>query len=292
MIVIHISSYSKSLDSFFNQEQVCVVHSVFDNTINFQSKDRLIALTHQESALTPMSIQLNLTQSMFSKLNVRQHDLVHVSPSAVLISNVSYDKNQAQAIDLSYPLFNKGLQDKRLKQLKDSIEFLLVSDQTQGSLNNALLCLLSHQQGVDNTLEQMFLDKLTLLDSMVDESTFVAMVNSLIGFGEGLTPSGDDLLCGMLSVFHYLSHNSSIQQIKSQTINQVRLHASKTTMISREFLLYACDGLFNEHVSTLFKKHQSNESYGEDLHKISNLGHSSGTDFLVGMYFGLKIGGI
>lgn len=292
MIFIHILSYSKSLIKLFDFEQVCAVHSVFDNTINLHWNDRIVSLIHQESTNTPMSIQLNISKEQFTKLKVKQHDLVHVSKDGVLIANGLFDRNQAKEFDLSYPVFNKGLDHNSLIQLKETIEIMLVSSQSQGSLNNALLCLLSLRQECENALEQQLFNKLTLLFSLSDESELISIVDSLIGFGEGLTPSGDDLIGGMLSIFHYLKSNASIDKLNNQVGQHVIKNASITTKISREYLLYACEGQFNEYVSDLYKKHLGNEMYGEYLQKISNLGHSSGTDFIVGMYIGLKIGGI
>src|SRR5690554_1701078 len=183
---IHISSYSKSLNKLFDKNRVGVIHSVFDNTINFLSDNRLIALTSNQGALTPMSIQLDCSHQQFKQLHAKQHDLVYVSSSGLTISSVHFDGKQAKSVDLSYPKFEKDISDKSLIQLKESIENMLVSKDSQGSLNKAYLSLLLQEEKDLNPLEQAFFNKLSLFSLTVDDADLISLVDSFIGFGEGL----------------------------------------------------------------------------------------------------------
>jgi hypothetical protein len=134
-----------------------------------------------------------------------------------------------------------------------------------------------------------------LLQSSIDKQSrsFKNAWDTLIGLGPGLTPSGDDLLVGYLSI-HY-KFNSTIKRwlYGAGIIDQlVRTNDCKTTSISRQFLLCAANGLFSEILLRGINSVTiSDQSHNKKLHSgIDDLlcwGHTSGTDTMVGVLMGL-----
>ena len=109
----------------------------------------------------------------------------------------------------------------------------------------------------------------------------------LLGFGSGLTPSGDDFLCGFITAAHcqFNRYSNCLFQLKEIVLANL----TKTNSISASFLQSAThecvlDSLCNfaEAISNGFKLEES-------LKQLCTLGHSSGMDIATGFLYGLKI---
>lgn len=132
-------------------------------------------------------------------------------------------------------------------------------------------------------LSQLQLLQLSLKRNDVDGT--VEILNSLLGMGRGLTPSGDDLIIGLLLLLNRWGH-ASFPAYDIKKLNQKILAAAgqRTTAISEnliscatqgnadERLLYVLDGLFTGECSVQ-----------ACVSSILDLGNSSGIDALVGM---------
>jgi hypothetical protein len=107
------------------------------------------------------------------------------------------------------------------------------------------------------------------------------MAAQVIGLGEGLTPSGDDLLMGFLAVLHLTGHVPT------------RLHhpawldplVANTTDLSAAFLRAALEGHFSEPIARLMQALYSSEAcdWQARAADLARVGHSSGVDAMVGI---------
>ncbi|HEY5365112.1 MAG TPA: DUF2877 domain-containing protein [Casimicrobiaceae bacterium] len=106
-------------------------------------------------------------------------------------------------------------------------------------------------------------------------------IESLIGLGPGLTPSGDDFLCGVMTALHYLGHATIAQRLAMRTLP---VAARDTNVISAAYLRCASAG---HAASVLFDALESLVA-GDDRHLARRLdavhavGHTSGWDSLAG----------
>ncbi len=291
-MIIQVYKYSASLQPLLKVPTKCEIHSIFDSTINIQCQDRLISLSHKDAPLTPMGINLDCVKEDFASLNVKKEDEIRVDDKGLVLNNQRWVTLNDQTVDLSYPVYGDDIDHQELILLKVNIDSLLLSTPQKGVLLNVWRYLY-YDYPKDSTLFGTYLsDSLIRIKQENDPIKLVQYISDLLGAGEGLTPSGDDFICGVLAIWTYLSNKQEINDLKSQLSDQVKAKAHKTTSVSKEYLLFASEGLFNEYVCSCFKKHKTHQPYLQYLHKISTLGHSSGTDFLVGMYFGLEKGGI
>src|SRR5262249_26784951 len=82
--------------------------------------------------------------------------------------------------------------------------------------------------------------------------TLLTLVQALVGLGEGLTPSGDDFLVGLLAVLHVTGSLpcSAGSSVYEQFDQYVRLG---TTQLSGEFLRCAFAGHFAEPLVMLMR---------------------------------------
>ena len=102
---------------------------------------------------------------------------------------------------------------------------------------------------------------------------------SLIGLGVGLTPSGDDFLCGVLAGL-ILTGNSD-QTFTSILKKRIGMSLKNTNDISRTFLRCALSSHFSKPIKDLVYP----ASVQDILASFKAVGHSSGFDSLCGIYY-------
>lgn len=99
----------------------------------------------------------------------------------------------------------------------------------------------------------------------------------LIGRGPGLTPSGDDMLTGMLAVF--CAERIPIH-LFLPSADQLAL---LTTAVSCSYLNSARLGEFSTPVLSVIRGLQTRRDANRALHRLLAVGHTSGADTIVGM---------
>jgi Protein of unknown function (DUF2877) len=130
----------------------------------------------------------------------------------------------------------------------------------------------------------------------VDSAREAAM--KLLGLGPGLTPSGDDLLAGLLAVCRW-----SRQWLKGAGARQtlavceavveavVAEAPAGTTRLSARLLAYAADGILYEPAMSLGARLFAGRSVDIEpaALRLFALGHTSGTDMAVGILLGVVL---
>ena len=105
-------------------------------------------------------------------------------------------------------------------------------------------------------------------------------VESLVALGPGLTPSGDDFLCGMMTALNYFGHSDIAARLAASALP---VAARETSLISAAYLRCAAQG---EASAVLFDALESVLAGGRNLEArldaVHAVGHTSGWDSLVG----------
>jgi hypothetical protein len=122
----------------------------------------------------------------------------------------------------------------------------------------------------------------------LDEADHAA--SCLVGMGTGLTPTGDDFLCGILAALRCTSREGDRERMFAAEWGRAlsaRLEA--TTAISATFLECAIAGAFAGAVTALVDALASGEETAtrKALDRLCTRGHSSGMDTATGLLFGL-----
>ncbi|HEX6509629.1 MAG TPA: DUF2877 domain-containing protein [Chloroflexota bacterium] len=128
-----------------------------------------------------------------------------------------------------------------------------------------------------------------LLNAIVreDDEAMARHAGGLIGLGPGLTPSGDDVLCGILTGLTVLgrrapAHESRCMRARDEIAAAVLPRASSaTTALSRTLLRGASRGIAVEPLLIVLCTLGSGSPV-EGLDALLTLGHSSGSDMLAG----------
>jgi hypothetical protein len=103
----------------------------------------------------------------------------------------------------------------------------------------------------------------------------------LLGLGPGLTPSGDDVLCGTLVALRAVGWNDAADRL-AHAIDRVA--AGATSLLSQAFLRAAAEGLgaepLHETICALISGRAG--ALARHLHALDRIGHTSGWDALAG----------
>lgn len=110
-------------------------------------------------------------------------------------------------------------------------------------------------------------------------------LQKLIGFGEGLTPSGDDFTVGIVWTACVLPR--ARVQLLPRLDEALAPLLHKTNDVSAQMLRFALEGRFSEPLVRLAQARQPADRFAA-LEAVASIGHTSGLDTLCGVHFGLK----
>ena len=103
---------------------------------------------------------------------------------------------------------------------------------------------------------------------------------SLIGLGPGLTPSGDDFLCGFMIALHAIGKRDTVRRLWATIREDAR---TSTNTISLAMLEAAAEGRGCASLHTAICAIMSGLSPAAAVSGLSRFGHSSGWDSLAGV---------
>ncbi len=119
-----------------------------------------------------------------------------------------------------------------------------------------------------------------------DIPAFSRITDSIIGLGPGLTPSGDDILCGFISVFHFLKY----ERLFDFFLKKVKIKYNKTNFISAQYLKWAVDGEICENVANaIYCTAAGCEDAKYWINHVSGIGATSGKDTLFGILTAMEV---
>ncbi len=114
-----------------------------------------------------------------------------------------------------------------------------------------------------------------------------AAVKGLVGLGPGLTPSGDDLLGGVMIALHSLGHKGLAQELGGIVLPHAR---TCTNTVSLAHLTCAAqgEGAAALHDAILALCVKDDHRLATSLEKIGSIGATSGWDALAGVFLVMK----
>ena len=116
---------------------------------------------------------------------------------------------------------------------------------------------------------------------LIAREDITAEIKSIIGFGIGLTPSGDDFLVGVLSVFYLLKEGEKLFLEIVSILKKIKI---ETTDISKKMLNYSMRGSTRENIYKLINSLTAEEEIKEEVIKnVLDIGSTSGKDIAVGI---------
>jgi hypothetical protein len=302
---IAIEALSSAIKEYLSiPGQLGVIHSVFDRAVNIKlDRDpRIIALTFSQTGGLPYS--LIVADGQFNSFMAGQ--------------KVTLTKDQClviEGVDILFDFSKAASWSPVMESLTDPDDIGAFLDLLRWS--SRYVFQHANHAGIVSLLENyhlLFEGKNTLRDesdqriaflaapfisallsSLVNgnESTLTNSITRLLGYGIGGTPSGDDLLVGMLAAMHRSQHAHSGQYLQelSTTLSH-QLTETVTSLLSLTVLRHALAGEFSEKiqaVTRLLMHPDDPVALQNSLKRLLMHGATSGSEMFLGICLGFEL---
>lgn len=264
------------------------VHSVFNNAVNLNIRgtDTIVSILFRNENDQPGDIRIDSNQLLIIR-NFVPGQFVSCQNGWIETNNSSLKISLDRAKLVECALNDRGTAEletieQALRVIQETLGERRLLDPVTGLLQKQLYVKIS--RGLEGLKQAIYANDPVALDESVQQ---------LIGLGAGLTPSGDDILVGLLAGFEICKTSRSNQDKHLSVLcRSVLCHCGKTNQISRKYLGYAARGYFSTHIINLLttiSKKDSLASMKNAANKVVKIGHTSGTDTLMGIAAALEI---
>ncbi len=260
-MLMHLSCEMISLDIYelFKSKGELRYHSHFEQGLNLIMDDKLIFISESQ---VPFGI--TLFQNTFKYLRfVNENTVIKKMEFAILFDGFLLDLSKARLTDYTLKLMHTDL---------DTIWFL-----------NQFLAHISIETGLELPLNQIRNQKEIL---PIYSKEYDSVIAYLYGRGKGLTPSGDDILIGILSCLQYFD---ALDPDYLRALSEV--DRKRSTQITEAYLFYAMHKKYSRILQEFLYATKSLDAYvlEEAYEAVLKYGHTSGRDTLAGMLIGTEI---
>lgn len=251
------------------------VHSVFSSAFNIAVDGTLVTVHDSRLPHTPTSIRVLSASSAPWSGRVAVGLAARVRNGCLRVGSTSLDVSGLPVWTPRGPCPRTSLESSTLRELEQIYQNREPADvQWPGELHSAVERL-----------------RVALNSQKRDSAELTDAVSALIGFGPGLTPSGDDVLVGVLAALVRGGAQPSQPYRAARTIaDAIEAGKFRTNDISRHYLQLAADGNFGEALTNLIDAVADNTT-GLELRAraqtVLSVGASSGSDALGGALIGL-----
>ena len=272
--IISCSEYARNL---LSRSDAGSVHSIYNRTINLLFDGRLLALQSRGSPLSPLSLELDCSGDGFSALRISPGLEVLRGPEGLSVGGRVFSLS-------SVTVWDSSLSDRSNPPWLPASSFLrdcLAGLMPTGGFADLVLPGGSLWRASPSALAAgKYLAACSAAVRTEAWTEAARELSRLLGLGEGLTPSGDDFLCGVLAA-SYGFPSPSAQSLRRALELQLLPRLRETNDISAAFLRCTLEGHFSQAVIALLQ----GESRGEIIRRFGEIGHSSGADTLSGILY-------
>lgn len=272
--MVTVQWYDPALNQIMNDGPI-LVHSVFEHAINLVNHHSMMTLVSDSKPKAPLTWVCNLKSFSNHQIEhnmecIVRNDQLHIGDLVIQFKDLSVQSlgSISDNFKLSETVLN-GCQTLLTWSIKQTIH--------EGAMG------VFHEH--DDLISVYFIKKLKSYLSSFD----IHECKDFIGCGHGLTPSGDDVLVGMLAMAHAFNHLGFVHVLFKLCEPQL----TQTTDVSQSMLRHAFNGRFNDYQAQLIQAISLDKDVKECAKQCSTLGHTSGYDFIVGVlmyYFMIKKG--
>lgn len=264
------------------------VHSRFTNGFNIKMGDSLIFIGTTKNGLLPFGIHLSENDTTYAVSSVNNGESVlwnektnSIEFQKITISLVKAIRFQNELIELKNEQVFKNSLTQFSTYLMNIEERTGLDVSISDFINNYQELTEQHSVGVELHLTLLIKAALTSNELLMDKA-----FRYFLGRGNGLTPSGDDMLVGLLA-FDAVANFLSTQFYEK--LSDLIEGESITTDVAKEYLRYALKRKFSSTVSEMVNTLASGNSatFEKNIKNLLGVGHSSGLDTLFGILIGM-----
>lgn len=257
------------------------LHSVFRHVLNIMIEGQMISLISADIPWNSLSIQTENAID-FDKLGIDAGNQskwqIAVQPEKICIGKYEFLKTSGFTV---FDACVKPMETERLSVIKEAAAQVISENRDRGFAK----AIYSNGRNEDMTTEDLKSGYLSIREALKtgDQGQLKRACFSLLGAGMGLTPSGDDFLCGMLQMLWALKNIEDSLEVRNIITKAVKEKLYETCDISKAYLLQSLQGYAGELMQKLFLSVNQQESR-KYMDCISQIGHSSGVDLLCGVW--------
>lgn len=255
-----------------------VIHSVFERTVNILWDDDLftVAVCTVDDAPATMVIERDSLRG----LNVRSGERAWVAEGNLQLGNWWIDWQGAPGWDRRVPAYLPGS-----SRLRENLPLALQLVQKSGKAN-WLQESGAKLSGFEEALQTMLQERTESLFRQLRRkapSAFLKEAEGLLGLGNGLTPSGDDVLTGMLAAL--MMPDAPISLAGERSKGLMELAQERTNLISYTTLCHAAEGRVRDSFLHLLDAllFSSEAAVRRRLETVLAIGSSSGSEIAWGL---------
>lgn len=261
------------------------IHSVFARTINISINNELYTIATNQLDNAPATMKIDLVS--FENFGFTTNDTIILTHSKMKISDkLSIDLNSGiiwQSTLPHYPI--------NTNQLKDNLHFAKKFIIEKGKAD-WLRGIDANQTSFYNEMGRMLRERTSsLMDNFLFEDITINLKKSmkLVGLGQGLTPSGDDFLVGLILAISTVEND--LFDKKNWALQVIKESKEKTNLISYSTLKYAGEAETRESICLLIQAlfNEKKEVIERELFNVMKIGSSSGTEISWGITNGLLL---
>ena len=246
-------------------------HSRFKKVINFISDDSLVSIVKEDVGAGPLNI-------VVSGIDIDAIHSLIIKEKYFILNHVQYDFLPSKRFDSTIKPMKLNL--NKLKYNLTVFEKSLLENSQPKSL--AFLIDKKRKKNFKTTFEKKFINRFECAVEQIYSSKYIDGIKRIKGTGFGLTPSGDDFVCGFLHGLNITQHFLQTKAIN--LINEIYKTAKGENPISNAFLLCAKQGMMFEKFKELILSvlYLGKRQIDENTKGLCRIGGTSGSDMGIG----------
>ena len=293
-VLAAVSGDARCLDHLFRPGFFGRVHSIFAKVVNVCDKDEeLFSLAAADLDNAPHTVLVAFpAEFRFDAAGIVSGDPVTSGRGVLAVGpRLTVDAAGAASWQDVLPRFPAGRSLGILAANLAVLADIIAATGTGGGLKEYYT---GGGQGDSSLFSRELAARAAGLVAALEAADFIAAAGcgrSLLGLGTGQTPSGDDFLAGLLTVFH-LPGSPFGEDYRKLSQRLSREAERLTAAISQAMLHQAAEGRARQSVISLLEALIAGEALqiGTAAARVLALGSSSGTDIAVGLASGLRHG--
>lgn len=295
-----VTQYSINVinNSFKKDLELGKIHSIFKNSINIKFDFGFVNINKDEYEQLPFSIELDedILNSIIEKSKIGDKVVLNIINRSFIFEDLDLEiifvSKPYNCVLSKYPI-NKSIFRKNLSKVEEFINNSVIEngfglDNIQFLSYSKNLVLNNEENNHAKKYDDEFIDYINnLINLHTNDDNKSQIFDYFIGRGKGLTPSGDDLLLGLISMLKVADKDNISNDLSSYL---KEFGDKRTTDISLEYLNYGCVGSVGKNIKNLCEAIINSDTNIEKyLYKLSKKGHSSGMDTILGIYLAMII---
>ncbi|SES38173.1 DUF2877 domain-containing protein [Psychrobacillus sp. OK032] len=282
--------YSYLVPLLLNKNENGNVHSRFSNGFNIKMGDSLVFIGNNKNGLLPFGIHLREQDTFTAVSSVNNGDSVSWNrrTSSIELPGVQISIEEGNSFKNELiPLKSENVFKASFERFSLQLNEIEVRTGLDVSIKDFI-------KKFNSAGEQKWLGTESYLMMLIeaamssDETLIEKVLRYFLGRGQGLTPSGDDMIVGLLA---FDAVSTTLSTCFYEKVSELIEGESITTDVAREYLRYALKQEYSSTVSNLINAlaDGNDSNFKKVLDDLIGVGHSSGLDTTLGILIGMLV---